>query len=88
MQMAHVMNQLFELSSLLAEGRETKESLAHIWLCLVGALRHDVLDFTLLAILLAFVVYVRIGIGRMIDAKSRIVSSQSYGCILPVRGDT
>ncbi len=36
MQIAHLMNQVFELDSLLAEVRESKESLAHIWLCLVG----------------------------------------------------
>jgi hypothetical protein len=53
MQIAHLMNQLFELSSLLAEVRGSKESLAHIWLCLVGELRHEVLDFAVLAALLA-----------------------------------
>jgi hypothetical protein len=52
MQIAHLMNQLFELSSLLAEVRGSKESLAHIWQCLVGELRHEVLDFALLAALL------------------------------------
>lgn len=52
MQIAHMMNQLFELSSLLAEVRGSKESLAHIWLCLVGELRHETLDFALLAGLL------------------------------------
>jgi hypothetical protein len=36
MQIAHLFNQLFELSSLLAEVRGSKESLAQIWLCLVG----------------------------------------------------
>jgi hypothetical protein len=53
MQMAHLMNQLFELSSLLTEVRRSKESLAHIWLCLVGELRHEVLDVAVLATLLA-----------------------------------
>jgi hypothetical protein len=53
MQIAHLMNQLFELSSLLAEVRRSKESLAHIWLCLVGELRHEVLDVAVLATLLA-----------------------------------
>jgi hypothetical protein len=53
MQIAHMMNQLFELGSLLAEVRGSKESLAHIWLCLVGELRHEVLDVALLATLLA-----------------------------------
>ena len=53
MQIAHMMNQLFELSSLLAAVRRSKESLAHIWRCLVGELRHEVLDVALLAILLA-----------------------------------
>ncbi len=53
MQIAHLFNQLFELSSLLAEVRGSKESLAHIWLCLVGELRHEVLDFAVLAVLLA-----------------------------------
>lgn len=53
MQIAHMINQLFELSSLLAEVRGSKESLAHIWLCLVGELRHEVLDVAVLAALLA-----------------------------------
>jgi len=53
MQIAHLINQLFELSSLLAEVRGSKESLAHIWLCLLGELRHEVLDFAVLAALLA-----------------------------------
>lgn len=53
MQIAHLFNQLFELSSLLADVRGSKESLAHIWLCLVGELRHEVLDFAVLTSLLA-----------------------------------
>lgn len=53
MQIAHMMNQLFELSSLLAEVRGNKESLVHIWLCLAGEVRHEVLDFVLLTALLA-----------------------------------
>jgi hypothetical protein len=53
MQIAHLFNQLFELSSLLTEVRGKKESLAHIWLCLVGELRHEVLDAVLLPTLLA-----------------------------------
>ncbi len=52
MQIAHLFNQLFELSSLLAEVRRSKESLTHIWKCLVGEVRHEVLDFALLATLL------------------------------------
>ena len=53
MQIAHLFNQLFELSSLLADVRGSKESLAHIWLCLVGELRHEVLNFAVLTSLLA-----------------------------------
>lgn len=53
MQIAHQFNQLFELSSLLADVRRRKESLAHIWQCLVGELRHEVLDFAVLAAMLA-----------------------------------
>ena len=53
MQIAHLFNQLFELSSLLTEVRGSKESLAHIWKCLVGEVRHEVLDVVLLATLLA-----------------------------------
>ena len=53
MQIAHMMTQLFELSSLLAEIRGSKESLAHIWRCLVGELRHEVLDVAILTALLA-----------------------------------
>ena len=32
---------------------EIKESLAHIWLCVVGELRHETLDFGVLTALLA-----------------------------------
>jgi hypothetical protein len=53
MQIAHMFNQLFELSSLLADVRGPKESLAHVWLGLVGELRHEVLDIALLTALLA-----------------------------------
>ncbi len=53
MQIAHMMNQLFELSSLLTEVRRSKESLVHIWKCLAGELRHEVLDVAVLATLLA-----------------------------------
>ncbi len=53
MQIAHLFNQLFELSSLLADVRRTKESLDHLWQCLVGEVRHEVLDFAVLAVLLA-----------------------------------
>ena len=53
MQIAHMFNQLFALSSLLAEVRDNKESLTHIWLCIIGELRHEVLDLAVLATLLA-----------------------------------
>ncbi len=53
MQIAHLFNHLFDLSSMLVDVRRTKESLAHIWQCLVGEVRHEVLDFTVLAALLA-----------------------------------
>jgi hypothetical protein len=53
MQIAHLFNQLFELSSLLADVRRSKESLDHLWQCLVGELRHEVLDFAVLAAMLA-----------------------------------
>jgi len=53
MQIAHLSNQLFELSSLLAQVRRSKESLAHIRLCLVRELRHEVLDFAVLDTILA-----------------------------------
>ncbi len=53
MQIAHMMNQLCELSSLLAEIRGSKERMAHIWTCLVGEVRHEVLDVALLAVILA-----------------------------------
>lgn len=53
MQIAHLFNQLFELSSLLAEVRGSKESLAHIWKCLVGEVRHEVIDFAILTAMLA-----------------------------------
>lgn len=53
MQIAHLCNQLFELGSLLVDVRRTKESLDHIWQCLIGEIRHEVLDVALLATLLA-----------------------------------
>jgi len=53
MQIAHLLNQVFELSSLLTRVRGTKESLAHITSCLVGELRHESLDFDRLTALLA-----------------------------------
>lgn len=59
MQIAHLINQLFELSSLLAEVRRRKESLDHISSCLVGELRHELLDFTVLAALLARSIRIR-----------------------------
>jgi len=52
MQIAHLFNQLFEFSSLLAEVRGSKESLAHLWKCLVGEVRHEILDFALLTVML------------------------------------
>ncbi len=59
MQIAHMMNQLCELSSLLAEIRGSKERMAHIWTCLVGEVRHEVLDFALLAVILARKIRIR-----------------------------
>jgi hypothetical protein len=53
MQIAHLINQFFELGSLLTAVRGPKESLAHIWLCLLGELRHEALDFAVLAALRA-----------------------------------
>lgn len=53
MQIAHLLNQLFELGSLLTAVRRAKESLKHVWECLVGELRHEVLDRALLATLRA-----------------------------------
>ncbi len=53
MQIAHMMNQLFELGSLLAQVKGSKESLEHIWDALVGELRHETLDFAFLTALLA-----------------------------------
>ncbi|MCP4943712.1 MAG: hypothetical protein GY924_17285 [Planctomycetaceae bacterium] len=53
MQIAHLCNQLFELSSVLADVRRTKESLEHIWECILGEIRHEVLDIAVLATMLA-----------------------------------
>ena len=52
-QLAHLFNHLFELSSLLADVRSIKESLDHIRQYLLGELRHETLDFALLAALIA-----------------------------------
>lgn len=51
LQIAHLFNQLFELGSLLTDVRRTKESLEHIWECLTGEIRHEVLDMAVLAIM-------------------------------------
>jgi hypothetical protein len=40
MQIAHLINQLFELSSLCTAVRRSKESMKHLWLALLGELRH------------------------------------------------
>ncbi|MCP4405645.1 MAG: hypothetical protein GY801_51125 [bacterium] len=53
MQIAHLFNQLFELGSLLADVRRTKESLEHIGECITGEIRHEVLDIAVLATMLA-----------------------------------
>jgi hypothetical protein len=53
MQIAHLINQFFELGSLLTAVRGPKENVAHIWLCLLGELRHETLDFAVLTALLA-----------------------------------
>jgi hypothetical protein len=52
MQIAHMMNQLFELGSLLSDVIRSKETLVHVWDVLVGELRHERLDFGFLEILL------------------------------------
>ncbi len=52
MQIAHLFHQLFELSSLLAEVRRSKERLAHIWKCLAGEVRQEVLNRALLTAIL------------------------------------
>jgi hypothetical protein len=53
MQIAHLLNQLFELGSLLTDVRRTKESLEHVWECITGEIRHEVLDIVVLATMLA-----------------------------------
>jgi len=53
MQVGHMMNQLFELGSLLSEVRWAKESLIQVRDVLVGELRHEELDFSFLEILLS-----------------------------------
>ncbi len=59
MQIAHLLNQLFELGSVLAEVRRTKESLEHVWECLVGEIRHEVLDVVILGTMLAHRIRIR-----------------------------
>lgn len=61
MQIAHLINQLFELGSLLLEVRRRKESLKHVWRCLVGELHQATLDFTILATMLAQRIQIRYG---------------------------
>jgi len=53
MQIAHMINQLFALSSLLKAVRTRKESLAHVWDCLVGELRQTALNIAALSALFA-----------------------------------
>jgi hypothetical protein len=59
MQIAHLFNQLFELGSLLLDVRRTKESLEHIWECITGEIRHEILDFTIQATMLAHRIRIR-----------------------------
>jgi hypothetical protein len=59
MQIAHLLNQLFELSSVLADVRRTKESLNHIWQCVLGEIRHEILDIAVLTTLLACRIRIR-----------------------------
>jgi hypothetical protein len=59
MQIAHLLNQLFELGSLLTDVRRTKESLEHVWECLIGEIRHEILDFAILAIMLTCRIRIR-----------------------------
>ncbi len=47
MQIAHLLNQLFELGSLLTAVRRRRESLAHVWECLVGDLRQVSLEWAI-----------------------------------------
>lgn len=53
MQIAHLLKQLFELGSLLADVRRTKERLEHVWECITGEIRHEILAFAIQAIMLA-----------------------------------
>jgi hypothetical protein len=53
MQIGHMMNQLFELGSLLTDSRWAKESLIQVRDVLLGELRHEELDFGFLEVLLS-----------------------------------
>lgn len=59
LQIAHLCNQLFELGSLFTTVRRRRESLAHVWQCLVGELRQSALDVVRLAVLLTTRIRIR-----------------------------
>ena len=59
MQIAHIINQLFELSSLFVPLPEGKMTVKHLWDCMVGELRVIILNFKILKELLKQRIHLR-----------------------------
>lgn len=61
LQIAHMINQLFELSSFFQSLLTGKETIRHLWKFMVGEIRHNVLDFQILEVLLKERIQIRYG---------------------------
>ncbi|MFH0924593.1 MAG: hypothetical protein V1872_03015 [bacterium] len=61
LQIAHMINQLFELSSFFQSLLVAKETIKHLWKFMLGELRHNVFDFQILEELLGERIQIRYG---------------------------
>lgn len=61
LQIAHMINQLFELSSFLQSLLTAKETMKHLWKFMLGEMRHNVLNFEALEKLLRDKIQIRYG---------------------------
>jgi hypothetical protein len=59
MQIAHMINQLFELGSLFQPLLKAKQTIKHLWEVMLGELRHTVLNLHLLEISLSYRIQIR-----------------------------
>jgi hypothetical protein len=61
MQIAHMINQLFELGSLLQPLLRAKQTIIHLWEFMLGEMRHTILDIQVLKKLLRHRIQIRYG---------------------------